>query len=386
MSKINETWMIKITPFWMDLVFTIYYLAAPLVLIELKATPVELGLLGTLTSSVHMVMAHLMGRLSDHLGRRRLIIAAPFLFATTCILMTYTTQVWTILGLSLINGLCLSLFWPSLQAWVADLHTGDLAHNIGDLNLSWTAAYAAGPVLSGLLYSVSSRLPFFVAAAMALALFAFVCSSVRDTQTHRPSAMEQPGGEAPSWQMRFLYAAWIANFVSWFLLGNARYQFPKLARELGTPPQTIGLLLACIGVAQFAGFLILQRHHRWHFKARYLLAAQGMAALAMGLITCLNQRILLGLAFLLLGGSVSVTYYSSLYYAVHLLKKKGRGTGLHESILGTGAVLGPILGGIAAHEAGLRAPYLLCLVILSAGTVAQFALLKNHMHTAGTAR
>jgi MFS family permease len=79
----------------------------------------------------------------------------------------------------------------------------------------------------------------------------------------------------------------------------------------------------------------------------------------------------------MIGLSCSVTYYSSLYYAVHLLKKKGRGTGLHESILGGGAVLGPILGGVAAQYTGLRAPYFLCIVVLVAALGAQFILLRK---------
>ena len=81
MPNINEKTTVRIAPFGMDFVFSIYYLAAPLLLIDLKANPVQLGLVGTLASLVHMGMAHLMGHLSDRLGRRRLIIAAPVIFS-----------------------------------------------------------------------------------------------------------------------------------------------------------------------------------------------------------------------------------------------------------------------------------------------------------------
>jgi MFS family permease len=82
-------------------------------------------------------------------------------------------------------------------------------------------------------------------------------------------------------------------------------------------------------------------------------------------------------AFVMIGLSCSVTYYSSLYYAVHLLKKKGKGSGLHESILGGGAVLGPILGGVAAQYAGLRAPYFLCIGVLVMAFGVELALLRK---------
>jgi MFS family permease len=90
-----------------------------------------------------------------------------------------------------------------------------------------------------------------------------------------------------------------------------------------------------------------------------------------------NEAMLFALAFVMVGLSCSMTYYSSLYYSVRLLKKKGRGSGLHESILGGGAVLGPFLGGIAAQYAGLRSPYLLCAAVLAAAIGAESLLLKK---------
>ena len=62
--------MITVVPFWMDLSSSIFYLAAPLMVIEMGGNPIEIGLIGTITASVHMVLANLGGRLSDRVGRR----------------------------------------------------------------------------------------------------------------------------------------------------------------------------------------------------------------------------------------------------------------------------------------------------------------------------
>jgi MFS family permease len=377
-AKLNEKALIWIGPFGMDLTMSIYSLAAPLVLIELQATPVELGLVGALASSVHMGMAHIMGRLSDRFGRRRLLITAPVLLAVSCILMASAQEIRFILALSLINGLCLTLYWPPFEAWVADQQTGPgLAQDIGNFNMSWTAATLMGPILSGLLYSLYPRLPFFVAAALALAVFFLIFAYIRD---RKPPAVEGSGQievKEDSLQLGFLYATWVSNFASWFVLGNARYQFPKLARELNIPPHMIGLLLGCIGFAMFSGFFILRRGERWHFNKHYLLGAQFLAAAAALLISWANSPGLFALAFILLGTSCSVTYYSSLYYAVHLLKAKGKGTGLHESILASGAILGPVLGGVAAQYTSLRGPYLLCFGVLLLAMAVEWTLLNR---------
>lgn len=381
MPTINEKVTVRVAPFGMDFVFSIYYLAAPLLLIDLKANPVQLGLVGTLAASVHMGMAHLMGHLSDRMGRRRLIIAAPVIFATTCLLMTQVREVWFILTLSVVNGFCLSIYWPSLQAWIADRQIGTgLARDIGAFNMSWTAATLAGPIVSGLLYSLYAGLPFLVAAGIALMLFLLVFTTVHENGLHSAEKTEPVDTETSNWRRSFLYAAWVANFASWFIMGNIRYQFPKLARELNIPPQVIGLVLGFLGFALFSGFFLLRRTERWHFTRSFLFGAQILALVGVSLIIVANKPMLFASAFIMIGISCSMTYYSSLYYAVHLLRKKGRGSGLHESILGGGAVLGPILGGIAAQYAGLRAPYFLCVAVLAAAIGAQYLLLKKQIN------
>lgn len=381
MLKINDKTTVRIAPFGMDIVFSIYYLAAPLLLIDLKANPIQLGLVGTLASLVHMSMAHVMGRLSDRFGRRRLIVAAPVIFSATCLLMTQVREVWIILVLSVVNGLCLAIYWPSLQAWIADRQTGSgLARDIGAFNMSWTVATLTGPIFSGVLYSMHAGLPFLVAAGIGLLLFLLVFTTVRERGSSLTERIERQDREPSDLHRKFLFAAWVANFASWFILGNARYQFPKLARELSIPPHFIGLILGFLGLALFSGFFLLRKTDRWFFARNFLFGAQVFALVGISLIIVSNEAMLFALAFVMIGLSCSLTYYSSLYYAVHLLKRKGKGTGLHESILGGGAVLGPILGGVAAQYAGLRAPYVLCVAVLVAAIGAQYIILGKQTH------
>lgn len=374
----DERLMIRVAPFGMDLVLSSYYLAAPLLLIELKANPIELGLVGSITAAVHMMLAHRMGPLSDRFGRRRLILLGPLLFTLSCLLAAITDQVKVILLLSALNGLCLSLFWPSLQAWVADLRsTSGLARDIGTMNMAWTASHLIGPIISGLLFSVHSKIPFLFAASLSSILFILSLESIHDRP--RTVKTDDPVTEASSqiWHKHFLYSAWIANFMSWFVLGNARYQFPKLARELDNSPQTVGLLMGCLGFSLFLGFFLLRGSDLWHYRRRDLIGAQTLAALGLLLIALSNSSLLFALALILIGFSASVTYYSSLLYAIRHSTQKGKGTGFHESILSTGALIGPILGGLGAHFLGLRTPYLICLCFLLAAVAFEMLLLRR---------
>ena len=387
MMRINERVMIRVAPFGMDLVMGLFSLAAPLLLIELHANPIELGLIGGITSAVHMGVAHRMGPFSDRFGRRRLILIAPLLLISSCLLAAITGRVMVILMLSALNGLCLSLFWPPFQAWVAERQTGSgLARDIGTLNLAWTAAYLVGPIVSGFLFSLQPKLPFLFAAAIALLLFILNYGSIHD-QRGRIAGRDVPrNAEISGREKSFLYIVWIANFTSWFLLGNVRYQFPKLASELGTGPQAIGILIGCLGFSLFLGFFVLRLSPMWHFRRRYLFGAQALGVAGVLILSFASQTPWFALALALIGFSASVTYYSSLLYAVQLSAEKGRGTGRHESILSLGGLLGPVLGGIAAYSVGLRAPYLICFFLLLAAIFSEWVILRKRNVTKGTDR
>lgn len=328
-----------------------------------------------------MVLANLGGRLSDRLGRRILVVMGPLIFSISSFLATQATEVGHILVLAGFNGLGMAIFWPSFQAWVADSQTGsNLARNIGSFNMSWTAANLLGPTLSGILFTLHTRVPFLVAGVLSFMLFFVLRASIGDRvpQPVKEKSVDFQGAEDPVCGKTFLYAIWIANFASWFILGNLRYQFPKLARDMAMSPSTIGLLLSCVGFSQFLGFFLLRGSARWHFKKSFLLGAQLLGGAGLLLISFFSRPLVFASSFILIGLCASLTYYSSLYYSICLLKRKGKGTGLHESILGSGVVLGPLLGGIVAYSGGLRAPYALCLAVLLGAIVVELFFTRNN--------
>ena len=62
---------------------------------------------------------------------------------------------------------------------------------------------------------------------------------------------------------------------------------------------------------------------------------------------------------MLIGGGFALAYYSSIYYSLHADTGRGGRAGLHETLIGSGSLLVPFLGGAAAAATGSAiVPYL----------------------------
>jgi MFS family permease len=177
---------------------------------------------------------------------------------------------------------------------------------------------------------------------------------------------------------RFLKIAWVANFASWFLVGTVYNLFPKLGLELGLEPRTLGYLIALTYLAQILAFLALRRTARWHYRMLPLASCQLLGALGAILIYASTSIWTFACAFALLGAAQAMTYYASLFCSVYAQDRKGAKAGLHESVLATGTVFGALLGGLVAQRFGLRAPYLLCVVVVVLAVGTELALSRRN--------
>ena len=137
------------------------------------------------------------------------------------------------------------------------------------------------------------------------------------------------------------------------------------------------LLIFLIYISQTVVFLLLRHIQGWRYRIGPLLFCQGLAAggLVIGFFT--SSIFLFGLSFVLIGISGGVTYFSSIFYSLDSSSARGKKTGFHESILGTGALLGPLFGGLVARYYDLRAPYLLGLTLIICAMFLEVIIYRN---------
>ncbi len=131
------------------------------------------GWLAFVYALMQFFCAPVLGNLSDRFGRRPVLLFALLALGCDYIIMGFAPTIgWLFVG-RLIAGCAGASFTPA-YAYVADItEPAKRAQSFGLMGAAFGIGFIAGPAIGGLLGAFGPRAPFFVAAAIALANFAF---------------------------------------------------------------------------------------------------------------------------------------------------------------------------------------------------------------------
>ena len=340
-----------------------------------------LGILSAISTGVFVLLAIPFGRLSDRVGRLRVLTIACLTLAAVSILLPFCTRKLYLMIVFPCSGIGMALFWPTYEAWLAEREgAGDLIGRITTFNLFWTVGITIGPMISSYLYQGTSPvLAFYFAGGFSLinwiTLESHIIVNRKDLRSpEHPVLIEAPPHTAHHIHLKI---ARIANFASWFSLGIVRHIAPKLTVEAGIPAIAYGNLILVLGATQLIGFLWLGTNQaaRWHYRLSPLIGAQLLAIIAFLAIGLMPHGFYWTCAFAVIGLSGAVTYFSSMYYSLHAQPDKGNKSGGHEAVLGSGLLLGPFFGGVLADSGlGVNSPYILCAVVIGVCSVVETSI------------
>ena len=112
--------------------------------------------------------APLLGALSDRFGRRPVILASIFGLGLHYLLLALAPSLWFMLIARVIGGFTGASFSVA-NAYASDVSTAEQrAKSFGLIGAAFGLGFICGPMLGGLLGGIDLRLPFYVAAGLAL--------------------------------------------------------------------------------------------------------------------------------------------------------------------------------------------------------------------------
>ena len=371
-----------ISAFLADLALGAVLLSLPLLLIyKFGATSLVLGLFGALGAFAYSSGVVIIGKLSDKFNRRHIIISGCFLFIVVYSILPFLRHLHHVFFIYIFGSISMSMFWPTIQSWLSQgLSKDKLIKSLANFNVCWSAGLMLGFLFAGILFAFSPAAPFifgvFVIGGVILVLIRQpVISEMRDEPARK--VFLETEKDRPEAARKFLHIAWCANFMSWFLLGVIRNLFPKLGTELGFSSGIIGFFIFLMILAQTIMFFTLGRTQKWHYRLFPIILFQAFAVVALLAMAFSRSGIYFMAAMVFLGLSTGMTYFSSILYSLYGFMDKGKKSGIHEAVIGTGAFFGPLIGGLLASRFGIRAPYITSALLLTAAMAVEVTLFRR---------
>jgi MFS transporter, DHA1 family, tetracycline resistance protein len=223
------------------------------------------GLFGTAWALMQLIFSPVQGSLSDHFGRRAVILISCAGLGLDFILMALAPNLWWLLVGRVISGITAASF-STAGAYISDVTPPDKrAASFGLIGAAFGIGFVLGPALGGLLGAISPRLPFWASAFMALAN---VCWGLFVLPESLPKERRVPfswKNANPLGALKLLRShAMLAGLAASYFLANFAHVVLSSTTVLymhyryGWDTRAVGLFLAGVGISSLVvqGFLV----------------------------------------------------------------------------------------------------------------------------------
>lgn len=141
----------------------------PFIKNELHLTATDMGIMTSLYALSQFVASPVIGRLSDRIGRKPILVMGLALYMVSEILFALTNHLYMFNISRLVGGLSTAMVVPTAMALAADITTHrQRAKVIGWLSAAFSGGLILGPGIGGLLARIDYKAPFWSAGMLGL--------------------------------------------------------------------------------------------------------------------------------------------------------------------------------------------------------------------------
>lgn len=220
------------------------------------------GFLTSVFAGAPLLFAPLWGRLSDHGGRRPILLIGLIGFGLTLAVTSLAPNLWWLYSGRFLNGAFAAAILPAAQAFIGDRAVSDAwrAQRFAWLSMASIAGFFVGPMLGGIVLQLGSTnpntmpatqllvLPFLLSAGLALVgaggIFGLEEGSALPTL---PSNRKRKNWHHATAMQLLLLTGIVATSITAFEVGVA-----LRGRALGMTPYQVGVMFAECSLIMFA--------------------------------------------------------------------------------------------------------------------------------------
>jgi len=366
MPKSRSPLVIIFITIFIDLVgFGIVIPVLPLYAERYGASESTIGILLASYSAMQFVFAPILGKLSDRVGRRPVLLVSLIGTSVGFLLMGLAPQLPV--GFVLF-GLAPTLVWmfasriidgisggniSTAQAYIADVTPPEeRSKGMGLIGAAFGLGFVFGPMIGGLLSRISPGAPFFFAAAMAAANATALYFLLPESLSHENRKEARRGGlrqvfeEAGSWQLGAVFGTYFFATVSFAMMTATFALFA--AHRFKFDAWHTGFLFGYVGVigAVIQGGLLGRLVKLFGDKP---LAVTGTAIFAASVfcfpLTQTIAMLILASTGVAIGNSLMTPTLNGLASKSVTASRQGRVLGGMASVASLARIIGPVLGG-----------------------------------------
>ncbi len=348
------------------------------------------GWLSFVYALMQFFCAPVLGNLSDHFGRRPVLLFALLALGCDYLIMGFAPVIaWLFIG-RLIAGVAGASFTPA-YAYVADItEPARRAQNFGLMGAAFGIGFIVGPAIGGLLGGLGPRAPFFTAGAIALANTAlgyFALPESLPQESRRPFHWSRANPLGTLVQIRsYPVVTWLLGALLLWQLAHqvlpSTWAFYTISKFHWTSAE-VGYSLAFVGLVMAVAQGVLTRVLVPWIGGERRAAAAGMAAALLAYV---------GYAFathgwMMYAVSLTTFIFALTYPSMNALASQqipanaqGELQGAVASLYSLSSIVGPplmtqVFGHFSARSAGLYFPgaAFLTAAVLTAGCAMLFA-------------
>ena len=305
-----------------------------------------------------------MGRLSDRVGRKPLVVLGPLLICLNPVLVVaIPPRLWPLLFLlRAADGVGAAALWSPLFAMVGDeVADRSRAAAMSVMNTVYVAAVAAATVVGAFAAHLAGndRFPFYMASALMLAsagtaywglprtIAAHGSSPGADPDSPPDAQADDPAEAPPAVKFPLALVLLIGLLMSMGVLMLSNFIILYLRLDMGLSPLHVGVLVACVATpVLLLGLPLGHAADRWG-TALAVRASLAASAFSMWLIPfCRTVPAFGAVAVLLIASHILGTpAWLALVSQLAPASRRGGLMGMVATAEGVGAVLGPLLAG-----------------------------------------
>jgi MFS family permease len=351
----------------------------PLFSQAMGANDTVIGLIAAVSPLAGILFSFPVGVLSDHIGRRKLLIVSGVVFLSAPLFYLLITDPLWLIPARFFHGTATAILGPVISAVIAERFPENKGAMLGQYASATLIGRTAAPLIGGIIISyfvfypglIPYRMVYLVAALAAVPVLVM-------TLMYRENRSAPPGLPAFS---RFresfvtffshtrLRATALADMATYFAFGAFETFLPLILASQGIGPYETGIIFAVqvliiAGTKPFFGKLADRFDKRVQIAAGLLIL--GCSAGAIPLVSSFSLFLLVSAA---LGLGMSLSTVATSAYVADVAKKEqiGASMGALSSIMDIGQSAGPLVTGIiitaASYTLGFFASFILAIVI-----------------------